>query len=61
MAASTLAPGESLLSVLERLAPALDTAAHLMRLHGNIEEAELFAQDAATAREAIAREHALKA
>lgn len=55
MAASTLQPCESLLSVLERITPALSTAAHLMRLHGNHEEAEMFEQDAATAREAIGK------
>ncbi len=43
-----------LLEVLERLTPAFDTAAHLMRLQKNSEEAILFAADATTARKAAA-------
>ena len=43
----------TMLETLERIAPALETAAHLMRLTGNEEEYQLFKQDAKLVRETI--------
>ncbi len=48
------APAETV-EALRRLVPALETAAHLMRLHGSEEEAALFDADAKTARDALSR------
>jgi hypothetical protein len=42
-----------MLDTLERILPALETAAHLMRLNGSEEEYELFKQDAELVRETI--------
>jgi hypothetical protein len=43
----------TMLDVLERIGPALETAAHLMRLNGSEEEYQLFKQDAELVRETI--------
>ncbi len=45
---------ETLVDKLKRLLPALDTASHLARLNGSVEEAENFAKDAELMKEAIA-------
>jgi len=47
----------TMLDVLERIAPALETAAHLMRLNGGEEEYELFKQDAKLVRDVISDAH----
>ncbi len=44
---------ETLVDKLKRLLPALDTASHLARLNGSVEEAENFAKDAELMKEAI--------
>ena len=43
----------TMLETLERILPALETAAHLMRLNGNEEEYQLFKKDAQLVRETI--------
>ena len=48
---------QHLVETLKVIAPALDTASHLMRIHGSEEEAALFAADAKIVRNAIAKAH----
>ena len=47
----------TMLDVLERIAPALETAAHLMRLNGSEEEYQLFKQDIELIRDTISDVH----
>jgi hypothetical protein len=42
-----------MLETLERILPALETAAHLMRMHGSEEEYQLFKKDAQLVWDAI--------